>query len=506
MNRFNILSRARLLLLSAAALLLSLVTVNAGSTVLSINSGDTSTTWFVKDEPALVINGFDLSALPISYPITIDAVRFSVVSPVLGQPVTLVIYEDPNGGSPQDAVLLRRETVSINTTGVVRVPLSQPLVTSSKILWAGFYLPVDFRFRADASGTSVLTYWGWTPSSTFDVGNLASAAIFGPADGSAPVNINMNGIARISIEFDQADGRTFEGSAAASGGLAPVGVQIVGDPAQVSLNLMRPYEECPGLSYDPDDLLYTRNDGFTVHCRVEYGPYAPGTFSNIADVPTSIPSFEIRGTKYHVFANGNYEAPGGQPGVFKIPVTHCMKPAPGDLEKAVIGVAYGAPQAWRILPTVRFGDSICAELIATGPVSYFVPRTGNETYLNVNLFVTNSITFTPALADLRCKDVLTINWHVYNQGFGAAPATEVLFQNVSVRTGQVTSSQLITIPPIAGGETRGFETKLNIPSAYINEANRIIITLDPNGKYDELNEADNVRTFDYILQERASGC
>lgn len=495
-----------LLLTMLMTLVLSLTAVNAGSTTITINSGTASSTWFIKDEPALVMNGFDLSALPLSYPITVDAVSISVVQPVSGQPVTLVIYEDANGGSPQDAVIVRRETINIAGTGVVRVPLAQPLTTSARILWVGFYLPVDFRFRADTSGTSVLTYWAWTPNGTFDVGNLASAAVFGPSDGSAPVGINLGGIARISIEFNQADGRTFEGSTAASRGLAPVGVQIVGDETQVSLNIMQPYAECPGLSFDPDDQRFTVNEGFTVHCRIEYGPYAPGTFGNIADVPTSIPSFEIRGTKYHVFANGRYEAPGGEPGVFRIPVTHCMKPAPGDLEKAVIGVAFGAPQKWKILPTVRFGDTICAELIATGPVSYFVPRTGQETYLNVNLFVTGQPGFTPALVDLRCKDVVTIRGNIYNQGFEASPVAELLFQNIAVRTGQVTATKMINFPSIAGGETRGFETTLDIPNSFINEANRIVITIDPNGKFNELNEADNVRTFDYIIQERTGGC
>jgi hypothetical protein len=54
-------------------------------------------------------------------------------------------------------------------------------------------------------------------------------------------------------------------------------------------------------------------------------------------------------------------------------ITHCIRPPAEDLANAVIGAAVGSPRAWRLLPTLRFGDLICAEVFRVGNLSYFVP-------------------------------------------------------------------------------------------------------------------------------------
>jgi hypothetical protein len=38
-----------------------------------------------------------------------------------------------------------------------------------------------------------------------------------------------------------------------------------------------------------------------------------------------------------------------------------------------------------------------------------------------------------------------------------------------------------------------------MPDSYVNEANRLIMTIDPRGEISEFIETDNVKLFDYIL-------
>lgn len=168
-------------------------TTEAGTYLLS-NNGTGFKTWTIVDEPTLVMNGFDLPSFQLTSPITIDTVRMSVAQPVVGQTVEAVIYQDFNGGSPIDAVLVTRQTFTINEAGVFIGRLNTPVQITAPVVWVGFYLPVGFKFRGDLSGKSVLTYWAWQPSSTFDLSNLRSAEVFGPGDGSAPVNLNMAGL------------------------------------------------------------------------------------------------------------------------------------------------------------------------------------------------------------------------------------------------------------------------------------------------------------------------
>jgi len=149
--------------------------VQAGSIILSNNSGNESSVFFIEGEPSVVINVFDLSTLGVEVPIILDAVTISVDTPVAGANTEILIYEDANGGSPVDARLVARQTVQINQRGNNRILLDNPALITEPVVWVGFYLPVGFRFNADNSGTSLLTYWAWTPGGTFDVNNLANA-------------------------------------------------------------------------------------------------------------------------------------------------------------------------------------------------------------------------------------------------------------------------------------------------------------------------------------------
>jgi len=325
---------------------LSAVPTFAGERVVSINSGSGNAVWFISGEPSLVMNGFDMNLLGVALPAVMDAVTINVNSPVAA-PVELVVYQDANGGSPVDATLSYRTTTTIGTTGSVRIVLPQPVTITQRGVWVGFYLPVDFRFTADTSGSSALTYWAWTPGGTFDLSNLASAAVLGPADGSAPVNINMNGKARIS----------FEVYPSTSGGTIP---QTVG-AGDANLALMQSYPVCANLLWDTQDETVSLRDAVNLHCQIR-----PGFES-----PTTPLGYSRRGDLYDIviFKSGGVVAAQR----LDIAVTHCIRPAAEDLATAVIGNGFGVPRTWRILPTQRFGDLICAEVRYGGLISYFVP-------------------------------------------------------------------------------------------------------------------------------------
>lgn len=343
--------------LSAAMIalaLLSILPVAAGETVLTVNTTSDSSSWFISGEASLVMNGFDLNALGIARPAVIDRVSISVDSPTPGVPVEMVIYEDANGGSPSDATLAGRRQVDITTSGVFTVTLDTPITINQPAVWIGFYLPVDFEFLADTSGPSVLTYWAWTPGATFDLNSLASAAVLGPADGSAPVNLNMNGKARITAEITGADGTT--AGATTAGTLT----QTAG-ASGVDLNVLAAYPLCEAALWDTADEFVSLSDSVNMHCRevpLWQSPAAPDGYVR-------------RGPLYDImfYKDGGVVAAGRM----DIAVTHCIRPEAGDLASAVIGSAYGVPRQWHVLPSQRFGDLVCAEVRRGGNLSYFVP-------------------------------------------------------------------------------------------------------------------------------------
>jgi hypothetical protein len=58
----------------------------------------------------------------------------------------------------------------------------------------------------------------------------------------------------------------------------------------------------------------------------------------------------------------------------EFPITHCVTPALEEQETAVIGIAYGSPRRWELLPSERFGNLVCAEVYRGGSLSYFTPN------------------------------------------------------------------------------------------------------------------------------------
>lgn len=457
----------------------------AGDVILSNNNGDANGIWFIQGEPSLVMNGFDLTSLGLTFPVVMDAVTISVVTPVPGVPIDLVVYEDADGGPPGNATLAGRTQVFINEAGEIRIPLEPPIAISQPVVWVGFYLPVDFQFQADRSGASVLTYWAWAPGGTLDLNNIGAAPVLGPADGTAPVNINMEGVARITAEL-----RTTLSSFETAETL-PLGVQVVDETGQ-DLSVMQQYEFCGELYFDKEDIRISGADNFDLHCRVGTEATAPTGI-----IPNT--NFERRGFLYDVFAFGGYQRVESDSEWLVIPVTHCIRPNANDLAQAVIGVAYGAPREWRILPSVRFGELVCAEIPNTGNIAYFVPRTGAETTENSNMLFSNEPTISPH--PLECGKTATITVRVINNGSEATSvSTQLIIQDVLVRTEQITKDAVAPIPVIRPGETVVIKTTITI-NTFRNELHRLVMILDQRNLVAELNELDNSATSEYILQK-----
>lgn len=336
---------------------------SAGDIVLSVNTGADSTVWYISGEASLVMNGFDLTPLNLQSAAAIDKVSIGVNTPVPGASIDLLIYEDSNGGSPVDARLVSQTQVDIRQAGTFTYDFPSPLVINAPVVWIGFYLPVDFRFLADTSGASVLTYWAWTPGGRFDVNNLASAQILGPGDGSAPVNINLNGKARITAEITGADGSTLT-AATTTTTTYPNGpiVQRYGGPT-VDFTIMRPFlsNQCDTLYRDVEDLAVIYRNSITVVCKRLWEGYAP----------PSPDGYYRRQLLYDItFYNDQGQALSDW---LPTKVTHCISPNAVDVNDAVVGQASGVPRVWEIRPTLRYGNLVCADIGRSGLLSYFIP-------------------------------------------------------------------------------------------------------------------------------------
>jgi hypothetical protein len=358
-------SRIKVMTLVLIALMVFIMgPASAGDLILNLNSGSDSTVWFVSGETSLVMNGFDLTPYNVRLPAAIDRVSIAVNTPVPGASIDVVIYEDANGGSPIDARLVSQTQVDIRTSGTYTLTYNTPVTINAPVVWIGFYLPVNFRFLADTSGSSVLTYWAWSSGGRFNLADLSSAQILGPADGSAPVNINLNGKARITAEITSASSSGFaalDPRAATQLGDGPI-LQLPGGP-DVNFNIMQSFLEnqCDTLYRDTDDLLITHRGGIAIKCKRLWEGYAPpdplGYYRR--QLLYEITMFNDQG---YVITNWLDKK-----------ITHCVSPNPEDLNDAVIGFASGAPQEWEIRPTLRYGNLICADIGRSGLISYFLP-------------------------------------------------------------------------------------------------------------------------------------
>jgi hypothetical protein len=479
-------------LLLGALFLSNASPVEAGTITLNNNSGTTSGAFYVDGEPTLVMNGFDLNALNVGA-VEMDVVSIAVQQVVADAPIQLVIYGDSNGGSPVDATLIYQTEVRIQSAGTAFIPLPQRVAINYPVVWVGFYLPTGFRFFSDNSGTSVLTYWGWTANGTFNLADLSSAGVFGPANGTAPVSIDMGGVARITAEVTPVGSTGFRGDGVNEEGF-PVGVQIAGNEADLSVLSL--YAYCGDrLLYDQQDIRISAQSRFALECRADLGSFSPGEFINVDDLPANVPTYERRGFFYEVFVAGGETAPNSSEELL-VPVTHCLRPEQGELPTGVVAVAYGAPRAWEMLPTVRYGEWLCAEVTHAGFLSYFIPRTGQEPNLNADLYFVGAVELAPQEASsgrgLLCAYNYIATYAIHNEGFVETSPSIVRIEMKSVRTGQVTATRDFSLPAIGGGETLTFAWRGFVaPTTFINESHTIRATIDPNNAIAELNENNN---------------
>lgn len=324
--------------------------------ILSNNAGLNSSIWVIQGEPTLVMNGFDLTPTPLQLPVVIENINIDIFAAVPNELVDVVVYEDSNGGSPQDATLVASTQTTIPAAGVFTVEFPAPVVVNSPIVWIGFYLPVGTQFRADRQGSSVLTYWGWTPENRFDLRDLSSAQIFGPSDGSSPVNINLGGIARIRAEAVTANTTVTEAFFNESQNAIPTD----------NLSYLINYSDCPTLFKDESDVTITYGNTLSSYCR-EVESW---------NAPTPPTGYTRRTNSRNIVYDLAFFTDKGEviTGTLPYPVTHCVTPALEEQEFAVIGVAYGSPRRWELLPSERFGNLVCAEVPRGGSLSYFTPN------------------------------------------------------------------------------------------------------------------------------------
>lgn len=463
----------------------------AGDIILTHNRGGENAVFFVNDEPSLVINGFDLSPHTTRFPIALDAVSISVDRPAPGSHIDLVVYQDANGGSPVDASLVHRQSVQINRRGVQRFILNEAAIITEPVAWVGFYLPVGFRFHADTSGPSVLTYWAWAPGGTFPLDNLASAPVLGPGDGTEPVSIDMQGVARITAELRP----LFHQEMASD---AVLGNQLIAEGEQ-DTSLLQGYPHCGGLLFDPEDIAITSRASFTVHCGVASEFEAP---TEIVHPDGHFLDLQRAGHLYKLEAQiPQDQLVHGAVNVMPVPVTHCIQIQAGDLEQAVIAEARGIPERWHALPSVRFEDVVCAEITTASYLSYFLPR-GADSPPNVNLVMGwSKVSPHP----LECGLPAYVEAPVTNTGqswFSTVSGNvKFIIENIHVRSGITTGAVELSIETsqLGPGMRHILVFAPIYVTTYVNELHRLQVRADFDNQIQETNENDNVWFTEYIL-------
>ena len=463
-------------------LALALAPAAAGDVALSLNSGEENEVFWIEGEPSLVMNGFDLSAFADDLPVALDAVTLSVETPVPGGRAVVVVYEDATGGSPHDATLAYRQVVSINSAGDLRIALAEPAFVHETVAWVGFYLPVGFRFYADTSGASTLTYWAWTPGGPFDLSSPARAVVLGPGDGSEPVNIQMDGIARIGVELREA-------TALELARLAPLGQQVA-DTAEVDVSNFREHHNCPGFLWDPvsSSLPLTCLMGAPVEVPVV-----------IQDAPEGFIDVQREGALYKLVAENYTRLPE--------PIMHCIRVPEEHRETAVIGEARDIPERWYILPSVRYDDMVCADISFVNYVSYFLPRSPDAVQ-NVNLVIGWSrVEPHPAICGLPLRITIPIVNTGREEFFTDNANIQISVENIHLRSGFIHPARDFTAPTwrFKPGDRRGvpiiFENENDIvrDGNTINDRYRLQIRIDSANQVPETNETDNTWDTEYIL-------
>jgi hypothetical protein len=182
-----------------------------------------------------------------------------------------------------------------------------------------------------------------------------------------------------------------------------------------------------------------------------------------------------------------------------VPITHCIVPAPQDRDRAIIAIAYGGPALWDILPTVRYGDSICAEITHTGYLTYVLPRTGQEPDRSFNLFFTTTPFFEPKGLIPGCIQRANIQFTLRNEGFETVEQVVVQARTIRIRTGEVVSTFERGVTNLIPGATDIYGIQWQAPERLPNESYRVELIVDPGNRQPERNENDNVASFTFIL-------
>ncbi|MEO1665262.1 MAG: hypothetical protein AAFU54_11530 [Chloroflexota bacterium] len=348
-----------LVVLSLMVVMAIPLNAQAGQIRLDNNRGLDNDVWRIEGERTVVLNGFDLTPTSLQLPVVIESVTIQVESPVPNGLADAVVYQDPNGGSPADAQLVGLQQVSITQPGVFVAQFQEPVIVTAPVVWVGFNLPVGLEFLADTQGSSVLTYWAWSPGTTFNLLSLSNATILGPSDGSDPVNLDIGGVARITA---------FARSANVPADTSPSLLNSEGfvEDADRAAAFLSNYNNCSGLFFDNGDIDITYQSAIGGSC----------TEQEIWRAPIAPAGFNLRGRDGFTIYDVTFFDDEGDviSGPLLLPVTHCLAPPEGVREQAVIGVAYGTPRRWDLLETQVFGNLACAEIPRGGNIGYLTPN------------------------------------------------------------------------------------------------------------------------------------
>jgi hypothetical protein len=361
----------------AISLLISLVVVLGGlpaaaqgeSIILNNNRGIENNIWQIQGERTLVINGFDLTTSTLSLPVLIENISIDIFEPLpitdANARVDVVVYGDADGGSPINAQLLETQQVVFRQAGINTVQFAEPVVVNTPVVWIGFYMPVGTEFRSDGQGPSVLTYWAWTPGTEFNIRDLSSAQLFGPSDGSEPLNFNINGVARITATARSGFAERIEENSF----LNEDNDTAIQEPQAQSTDVLRNYGQCPDLFFDTADVSISLRSSVSPTC----------TTVESWNAPPSPAGYTRRGDPFSIYDLTFYDANGvAIAGRVLVEVSHCFPASEADRPRGVIGVASGSPRTWEFLPSAAIGNLVCAEVDRGGNIALFVRELSAE--------------------------------------------------------------------------------------------------------------------------------